>query len=114
MLAGDFNVCPADIDVYDPAAFAGLHPCEPEERARFAALLDDGHVDAYRRLHPDEVGFTWWDYRQGHFHRKMGLRIDAFVVAPAARGADHRVRIDRSYRKGPKPSDHAPLLLELA
>jgi exodeoxyribonuclease III len=114
VLAGDFNVCPADIDVYDPAAFVGSTHVQPEERQRFAALLSDGHVDAFRRLHPDEVGFTWWDYRQGHFHRRMGLRIDAFLVA--ARLADRLAEcgIDRNYRKGPKPSDHAPLLLELA
>jgi exodeoxyribonuclease III len=114
VLAGDFNVCPADIDVYDPAAFVGSTHVQPEERAAFAALLEDGHVDAYRQLHPGEVGFTWWDYRQGHFHRKMGLRIDAFVVSPPV--ADRMVAcgIDRNYRKGPKPSDHAPLFLELS
>jgi exodeoxyribonuclease III len=114
VLAGDFNVCPADIDVYDPAAFAGSTHVQPEERARFAALLEDGHVDAFRSLHPGEVGFTWWDYRQGHFHRKMGLRIDAFLVGPRAAGRMRECGIDRNYRKGPKPSDHAPLLLELA
>ncbi len=114
VLAGDFNVCPADIDVYDPAAFVGSTHVQPEERARFAALLEGGHVDAFRQLHPDEVGFTWWDYRQGHFHRKMGLRIDAFLVGPRASGRIAACGIDRGFRKGPKPSDHAPLLLELA
>jgi exodeoxyribonuclease III len=114
VLAGDFNVCPADIDVYDPAAFVGSTHVQPEERARFAALLEDGHVDAFRSLHPGEVGFTWWDYRQGHFHRKLGLRIDAFLVGPRAAGRIRACGIDRNYRKGPKPSDHAPLLLELA
>jgi len=86
---------------------------QPEERAAFAALLEDGHVDAFRALHPGEVGFTWWDYRQGHFHRKMGLRIDAFVVSPPVAERIAACGIDRNYRKGPKPSDHAPLLLEL-
>jgi exodeoxyribonuclease III len=114
VLAGDFNVCPADIDVYDPAAFAGSTHVQPEERARFAALLADGHVDAFRHLHPDEVGFTWWDYRQGHFHRRMGLRIDAFLVGASTAERIAACGIDRNYRKGPKPSDHAPLLLELA
>jgi exodeoxyribonuclease-3 len=114
VLAGDFNVCPADIDVYDPVAFAAETHVQPEERERFAALLDGGHVDAFRRLHPDEPGFTWWDYRQGHFHRRMGLRIDAFLVAPGVAERIAACGIDRNYRKGPKPSDHAPLLLELA
>jgi len=114
VLAGDFNVCPADVDVYAPAAFVGSTHVQPEERARFAALLDDGHVDAFRRLHPDEVGFTWWDYRQGHFHRKLGLRIDAFIVGPDTAPRITACGIDRNFRKGPKPSDHAPLLLDLA
>ena len=114
ILAGDFNVCPADIDVYDPAAFAGSTHVQPEERARFAALLAGGHVDAFRHLHPDEVGFTWWDYRQGHFHRRMGLRIDAFLVRAPIADSIAACGIDRGYRKGPKPSDHAPLLLELS
>jgi exodeoxyribonuclease-3 len=114
ILAGDFNVCPADIDVYDPAAFMTETHVQPEERERFAALLEDGHVDAFRHLHPDEVGFTWWDYRQGHFHRKMGLRIDAFLVGPRVADRIAACGIDRTYRKGPKPSDHAPLLLELS
>ena len=77
-----------------------------------AALLDDGHVDAFRALHPDEVGFPWWDYRQGHFHRKMGLRIDAFLVRAEHAGRLRTCGIDRNFRKGPKPSDHAPLLAE--
>ena len=114
MLAGDFNVCPADLDVYDPAAFVGSTHVQPEERAASRRCSAAGTSTRSAQLHPDEVGFTWWDYRQGHFHRKMGLRIDAFVVgrAPAERLVE--CGIDRNYRKGPKPSDHAPLLLELA
>jgi exodeoxyribonuclease III len=113
MAAGDFNDCPSDLDVYDPAAFVGSTHVTSAERERFAALLAAGTVDAYRELHPDEPGFTWWDYRQGHFHRKMGLRIDAFLLSPTlARRLTH-CGIDRGFRKGPKPSDHAPLVAEL-
>jgi exodeoxyribonuclease-3 len=113
VVAGDFNVCPTDLDVYDPAAFVGATHVTPPERERFQALLDAGTVDAFRELHPDEPGFTWWDYRQGHFHRKMGLRIDAHLVsAPLADRIDS-CGIDRNFRKGTKPSDHAPLLLSL-
>ena len=89
VVAGDFNVCPTDLDVYDPAAFVGETHVTPAERERFAAVLDAGVVDAYRALHPDEPGFTWWDYRQGHFHRKLGLRID-----PAARRLQWRSRLE--------------------
>lgn len=113
-VGGDFNVCPTDLDVYDPAAFVGSTHVTPEERERFAALLEAGTVDAFRELHPDEPGFTWWDYRQGHFHRKMGLRIDAILLSPPLAGGLRTAGIDRNFRKGPKPSDHAPLLAELA
>jgi exodeoxyribonuclease-3 len=110
VVAGDCNVTPADIDVYDPQAFIGSTHVTPEERARLRAILDAGLVDAYRDVHPDEVGFTWWDYRAGHFHRKLGLRIDLVLCSPdlAKRLVD--CGIDRSFRKGAKPSDHAPLL----
>ena len=77
------------------------------------ALLAAGTVDAFRPCTPTSVGFTWWDYRQGHFHRKLGLRID-LPWWPAARRRIAACGIDRNFRKGPKPSDHAPLLLELA
>jgi exodeoxyribonuclease III len=114
VVAGDFNVCPTDLDVYDPAAFIGAtHVTEPE-RARFRGLLAAGTVDAFRELHPDEPGFTWWDYRAGHFHKKLGLRIDAHLVSQPLADRIEQCGIDRDFRKGTKPSDHAPLLLTLA
>jgi len=113
-ILGDFNVAPADRDVYDPAAFAGSTHVTEDERRRLAAVLEAGRLrDAYRELHPAEVGYTWWDYRQGHFHRKLGLRIDLALVGGPLAGRVVRCGIDRSFRKGPKPSDHAPLLVEL-
>jgi exodeoxyribonuclease-3 len=114
LVGGDFNVAPTDLDVYDPAAFAGSTHVTPEERSRVEEILAAGHlVDAYRRLHPDEVQHTWWDYRQGHFHRGMGLRIDLLLASEALAGSLIACGIARNYRKGSKPSDHAPLLLEL-
>lgn len=113
VVAGDFNVCPADLDVYDPAAFVGATHVTQPERERFRALLSAGTMDAFRELHPDEPGFTWWDYRQGHFHRGLGLRIDAHLVSQPLSDKIQSCGIDRDFRKGTKPSDHAPLLLEL-
>jgi exodeoxyribonuclease-3 len=110
VLAGDFNVCPADIDVYDPVAFAGETHVTPPERERFAALLEAGTVDAFRALHPDEPGFTWWDYRAGHFGRGLGMRIDLMLLSPDLAGRLTDIRVARAYRKGPGPSDHAPLV----
>jgi exodeoxyribonuclease-3 len=113
-VAGDFNVAPTDLDVYDPVAFAGSTHVTPEERSRVAAILAAGElVDAYRHLHPDDVQHTWWDYRQGHFHRGLGLRIDLALVSAAAAETLVDCAIARDYRKGSEPSDHAPLVVEL-
>ncbi len=114
-VAGDMNIAPADADVYDPAGFAGGTHVSPGERERLQAILNGGLVDAYRELHPDEVQYTWWDYRAGNFHKGLGLRIDLALVS---RGGDLAGRlaacgIERDYRKGHKPSDHAPLVIEL-
>jgi exodeoxyribonuclease III len=110
---GDVNVARADLDVYDPVAFAGSTHVTPEERGAIDRILATGLVDSFRHLHPDEVGYTWWDYRQGHFHRKMGLRIDLALLSEELAARLERCEIDRNYRKGPKPSDHAPLLVDL-
>ena len=113
VVAGDFNIAPADMDVYDPASFVGGTHVSAAERDRLRGMLDLGLVDAYRHLHPTEVGYTWWDYRAGHFHKRMGLRIDLILVSKALARGIVRCGIDRTFRKGPRPSDHAPLLLQL-
>jgi exodeoxyribonuclease-3 len=113
VVAGDMNIAPDDADVYDPAAFVGSTHVTPQERGRLQRILQLGLVDAYRELHPDDVQFTWWDYRAGHFHKGLGLRIDLLLVTRGLAAGLRSVGIDRDYRKGAKPSDHAPLLLEL-
>jgi exodeoxyribonuclease III len=112
VVAGDFNVAPTDRDCWDPAALAGLtHVSEPE-RAALAAVLDAGVVDVTRALHPDEPCFTWWDYRNASFGRGWGLRIDLVLVDPATAIATTAAVVDRAARKGDKPSDHAPIVVE--
>ncbi len=114
IVAGDFNVTRDDRDVYDPAAFVGGTHVSAAERARFEAVLEAGGLyDAYRRAHPDDQQFTWWDYRQGHFHRGLGLRIDYLLLSGALAGRLERCGIERDFRKGAKPSDHAPLVAVL-
>ena len=113
VIAGDFNIAPADIDVYDPAAFVGGTHVSDEERARLGAIEATGLIDCYRHLHPDTQQFTWWDYRAGNFHKGLGLRIDLILASSALGDRVTRCGIERDYRKGQKPSDHAPLVLEL-
>jgi exodeoxyribonuclease-3 len=114
VVAGDFNVAPADRDVYDPAAFVGATHVTPEERSRLQRILQEGMVDAYRKLHPTEQQFTWWDYRGGDFHRGLGMRIDLALLSTDLADDLTSCGIDRDYRKGRKPSDHAPLLAEFS
>lgn len=114
MLGGDFNVTRDDRDVYDPPAFADDTHVQPEERAAFEAILERGALaDSYRELHPDDVQYTWWDYRAGHFHKGLGLRIDYLLASPGVAGRLEACGIERDFRKGKKPSDHAPLMAVL-
>jgi exodeoxyribonuclease-3 len=112
VIAGDMNVCPTDADVYDPAAFVGATHVTDEERGALAQVVQAGNLrDAYRVVHPEpEQQFTWWDYRAGHFHKGLGLRIDLILASDDIAAALTAVHIERDYRKGLKPSDHAPLV----
>jgi len=112
-LAGDLNIAPADIDVYDPAVFVGSTHTSEAERCRLERLLETGLVDTFRHLEPETAQYTWWDYRAGHFHKNLGLRIDLGLLTPDLAKRCQRCGIDRSFRKGSKPSDHAPVLFEL-
>lgn len=113
VVAGDFNIAPTDLDVWDPEAFIGsTHVSEPE-RAALAELEGWGLHDTFRRLHPEPGHFTYWDYRAGNFHKGLGMRIDLILAtAPVADGVTAAV-MDRDARKGTKPSDHAPVYIDV-
>jgi exodeoxyribonuclease III len=116
VVAGDFNVAPEDQDVWDMAAFpeGSTHVTAPEREA-LEAIAALGMVDAQRAVLPDGEAFTWWDYRGGAFHRGHGLRIDLAYVAGLGVTS---VAVDRTARRnneaGDKPSDHAPVVVDLA
>jgi exodeoxyribonuclease-3 len=110
VVGGDFNVAPNDLDVYDPSVFVGAtHVSEPERDA-LRVIESAGLVDLTRRLHPEETIFSWWDYRNGAFHRGWGLRIDLLFVDSALAELATESYVDRDARKGEKPSDHAPVI----
>jgi exodeoxyribonuclease III len=113
VIGGDFNVAPADADVYDMADFAGATHVSAPERAAMAALRDWGFVDAYRLHHPEAGKYTWWDYRAGNFHKGLGMRIDHLYVTQPVAERCTAAEIDRDARKGKLPSDHAPLYMDL-
>ena len=114
VIGGDFNVAPADADVWNPAAAHGGTHVSPRERAAFTALCRCGFVDAYRIHHTEPERYTWWDYRAGDFHRNIGMRIDHLLVTQPLTSRVVWTEIDREARKGkPTPSDHAPLVIDL-
>jgi exodeoxyribonuclease III len=112
VVAGDFNVAPRDEDVWDPAALEGQTHVSAAERERIEALLALGLDDVVRRQFGSEQVFTWWDYRMGAFHRGWGLRIDLVLCSAAITEVLTGASVDRAARKGVKPSDHAPVVIE--
>ena len=113
VVLGDFNIAPDDRDVHDPEAWHESVLCSTPERAAFRRLLDLGLFDSYRELEGNGGAYSWWDYRQAAFRRNLGLRIDLLLVSEGVRARLKRVGIDREPRKWDKPSDHAPVWLEL-
>lgn len=113
LVCGDFNIIPADADVFDPAALAGhTHVTEPE-RAELNALLGLGMHDVVRERWPDARVYSYWDYRAGMFHKDLGMRIDLIVAGAPVAGRVRAAWVDRRARKGTKPSDHAPVVVDL-
>jgi exodeoxyribonuclease III len=114
VLGGDYNVCPTDDDVYDPAGWRNDALCRPDSRALFRELCHLGLTEAFRALHPEPGRYTFWDYQAGAWPRDNGLRIDHLLLSPQA--ADRLVAcdIDKGPRGKEKASDHTPIWVDLA
>jgi len=110
VVLGDFNIAPADRDVYDPVAFENKLLCSAPERAAFEALLGIGLIDSFRCFYQPEKTFTWWDYRMNGFRRNLGLRIDHILATEALTSACLSCEVDQGPRGLERPSDHAPVL----
>jgi len=114
-LVGDWNICPTDDDVFDPAQFRNSTHVTPPERAAFQAFLDDGYVEVTREHAP---GYTYWDYYRQRFERDRGLKIDFVVASPSLASRVTGAFIDRDERDPAQgtgsPSDHAPVIVDLA
>ena len=113
VIGGDYNVCPTDDDVYDPAGWANDALCRPETRNRFRALINLGTIDAFRALHPEPHAYSFWDYTGGAWQRGLGLRIDHLLLSPQAADRLESAGIDRKPRGREKPSDHPPVWCRL-
>ncbi len=113
VLSGDFNVAPADIDVFDPVFFVGATHVTPRERDALAEVLGFGLTDVFRACYPETPRlFTWWDYRAGDFHSGRGMRIDLVLATRVLADGVTFALVDRNARKGKQPSDHAPVVVD--
>lgn len=109
ILTGDFNVMPTELDVYKPERWGNDALFRPEVRAAFKSLVEQGWTDAIRKLYPDQVIYTFFDYFRNAFERNAGLRIDHFLLSPHF---DERLiagGVDLATRGWEKSSDHAPV-----
>jgi exodeoxyribonuclease-3 len=113
VLGGDYNVCPTDIDVYDPIGWANDALCRMESRKGFRKLIYLGLTDAWRAQHPEEQAYSFWDYQAGAWQRNNGLRIDHLLLSPQAADALRESGIDKGPRGKEKASDHTPVWIEI-
>jgi len=111
VLTGDFNIAPEARDAH-PDWKDEIHVSEPE-RLAFRALTDLGLTDAFRLFEQPERSFSWWDYRMLAFRRNFGLRIDHILVSAPLSGACRSCAVDKVPRRLERPSDHAPVVLEV-
>jgi exodeoxyribonuclease III len=113
VLAGDYNVVPTDFDIYNPRSWLKDALLQPESRACYQRLLQQGWVDALRARHPDERIYTFWDYFRQSWARNAGLRIDHLLLNAALAPRLVDAGVDRWVRDLEKPSDHAPTWITL-
>ncbi len=114
ILAGDYNVIPAESDVYNPDGWRGDALFLPQTRARFRTLLGLGLTDAVRATSDAPGLYTFWDYQAGAWQRNNGIRIDHIMLSPEAADRLRQAGIDRHLRTWEKPSDHVPVWVEMA
>jgi len=113
VLAGDYNVVPTDEDIYSTRSWKKDALLQPESRECFQRLLEQGWVDAIRRLYPDKPVYTFWDYFRQHWQTNSGLRIDHLLLSPSISKHLMDGGVDLWVRDEPKASDHAPTWVEL-
>ncbi len=113
ILAGDFNVMPTELDVYKPERWLNDALFRTEVRVAYQNLLNQGWTDAIRKLYPEDVIYTFWDYFRNAYQRNAGLRIDHFLLSPKIKGKLINAGVDTGVRGWEKSSDHAPVWIEL-
>ena len=113
VLAGDYNVAPTELDIYDTRSWDDDVLIQPQSRAAFRKLVGRSWTDALRHLHPDERIYTFWHYRRNRWQRDAGLRLDHLLLSPNLRDRLTDAGVDRDVRGLEGASDHAPVWMEL-
>jgi len=116
VLCGDYNVIPTDevADIYSPASWKKDALTQPESRAAYFHMLEQGWTDSIRTLHPDKPMYTFWDYMRQRWQRNAGFRIDHLLLTPDLAKRLKAADVDRDARGKEKASDHAPVWVQLA
>ena len=104
---------PTDADIYPTKSYAKNALVQPEPRALYRRLLDQGWIDAIRTLHPDEPMYTFWDYKRNRWERDAGLRLDHLLLNAKAAKRLVDAGVDREVRGLEGASDHAPAWIVL-
>ncbi len=113
ILAGDYNVVPTPFDIYPSKSWANDALVQPESRAAFKRIVDQGWTDAIRELNPDEPMYTFWHYLRKRWERDAGLRLDHLLVSPSLSKRLVYGGVDREARGEAGASDHAPTWITL-
>lgn len=112
-LAGDYNIVPEPRDIYPTRSYDDNALVQPQARALFRRLLDQGWTDAIRTLHPDAMVYTFWDYRRRRWERDAGLRLDHILLGPVLAARLRDAGVDREVRAAEGASDHAPVWVRI-
>ena len=113
ILGGDFNIIPTAEDVYNVKSFEDDALYRLEIRKKLREMINLGFHDAYRHIHGDKEGYTFWDYMRGAWQKNNGMRIDHFLVSNSLLNIVKNVNINKNPRGKEKPSDHTPIEIEL-
>jgi len=113
IIGGDFNIIPSAEDVHNPKNYENDALFRLEIRKKLRELINLGFYDAYRYIHPDKEGYTFWDYTSGAWQKNNGMRIDHFLVSSSLINIVKDVKINKFPRGREKPSDHTPIEIEL-
>jgi len=113
-MVGDFNIGPEARDLHDPERLSGGIMASEPERAALRQLLGERLADAFRLFESGSGHWSWWDYRTGAWETGRGWRIDHIYLCDQLQACATGCRIDKEQRGNPQPSDHAPVVVNLA